>query len=58
MMQDMTRVFEAQRLVSLETIFDSGGPSGKRSRGAEAGYRGTARLAARITEVPTARATP
>ena len=37
MIQDMTRVFEAQRLVSLDTILHAGGPSGSRGSRTEAG---------------------
>jgi hypothetical protein len=52
MLQEMTRVFEAQRLISLETLFaladrlESSAAAGQKPDAAQ-----TARLAARITEI-------
>src|SRR4029077_16395596 len=55
MLQDMTRVFEAQRLVSLDTLFNLADRLDAAATGQKLDTAAVARLAGRITEIPVPR---
>ncbi len=55
MIQDMIRIFEAQRLVSLDTIFDLGDNLEALSRGEKLNQQLVGKLSARIQEIQPAR---
>ena len=51
MVEDMIRIFEAQRLVSLTTLFDLADNLESVSQGRKAEHRAGRKLAARISEI-------
>ena len=57
MLQDMTRAFQAQRLVSIETLLPRRRPSGKRGLGAESRRRGLRRNSPRASPKSNSHAT-